>query len=141
RKPRTKAGRPHLLPLPKPLITMFMHLPRFDGNEHVFPSCRKKGGHLVGLQKAWERIRDRAEKKYKGVQEIRLHDLRRTTGSWMVMSGRSLPMIGQILDHSQQRTTQIYAQFALDPVREALDQNAQQMVKIGKLKVLTRRNK
>lgn len=138
RKPRTKAGRPHLLPLPKPLIAMFMRLPRFDGNEYVFPSGRKKGGHLVGLQKAWERIRERAGEKDKGVLDIRLHDLRRTTGSWMVMSGRSLPMIGQILDHSQQRTTQIYARFALDPVREALDQNAQQMVKIGKLKALTR---
>ena len=33
----TKAGRPHLLPLPHTLVTLLLGLPRVVGNPYVFP--------------------------------------------------------------------------------------------------------
>lgn len=52
---------------------------------------------------------------------IRLHDLRRTFGSWMAMSGASLPVIGRTLGHSNTSTTQVYARLAEDAPRAAME--------------------
>jgi integrase len=49
----------------------------------------------------------------------RLHDLRHTYASHLVSSGLSLPLIGQLLGHTQAATTQRYAHLADDPLREA----------------------
>jgi integrase len=83
-------------------------------------------GHLVEPKKAWQRIRNRA-----GVPDVRLHDLRRTLGSWLAGQGYSLPLIGRALNHTNVATTQIYARLNLDPVREALDRNAELMLRAG----------
>jgi integrase len=59
---------------------------------------------------------------------IRIHDLRRTTGSWLAMAGASLPLIGKVLNHSNASTTQIYARLAEDAPRAALDALAEKMI-------------
>jgi integrase len=56
--------------------------------------------------------------------DLRMHDLRRTVGSWMASSGASLPLIGKVLNHKTSQATQVYARFMLDPIREALEQVA-----------------
>ena len=60
--------------------------------------------------------------------DVHFHDLRRTLGSWLVQSGSSLPLIGRALNHADPSTTQIYARFALDPVRTALDGHANRLL-------------
>jgi integrase len=118
----TKANRVHLLPLPLPVIREIQKLPRMDGNEFIF--CGRWGRHhLVNISKPWARIRKAA-----GLNDVRVHDLRRTLGSWLVAAGASLPLIGKALNHSQAATTQIYARMQLDPVRLALDANATKML-------------
>ena len=125
RIPDTKAGRPHTLPLPQPVIHELMKLPRLEGNPHVF--CGRWGkSHLVNVSKPWKRIRHEA-----GLNDVRIHDLRRTLGSWLVAAGASLPLIGKTLNHSQQSTTAIYARLQLDAVRTALDQNATRMLTVA----------
>ena len=118
RLPETKAGRPHLLPLPAPAIAMLESLPSRGKSDWVFPSA-SASGHIVEPAKAWQRIRKRA-----GVPDVRIHDLRHTLASWLVGAGYSLPLIGRALNHSQIATTERYAHLALDPVREALERNA-----------------
>jgi integrase len=118
RLPETKAGRPHLLPLPAPAIAMLEDLPSRGKSDWVFPSA-SASGHIVEPAKAWQRIRKRA-----GVPDVRIHDLRHTLASWLVGAGYSLPLIGRALNHSQTQTTERYAHMALDPVREALERNA-----------------
>ena len=54
---------------------------------------------------------------------LRLHDLRRTGGSWMAMNGASLPLIGKVLNHSNASTTQVYARLAEDVTRTALEEH------------------
>jgi len=70
-----------------------------------------------------------------GVADARLHDLRRTVGSWLAQSGNSLHLIGRVLNHASQSTTAIYARFAQDHVRDALDQHAARILgAAGKLR-------
>lgn len=126
RLPETKAGRPHLLPLPGPVLAALRELPRLEGSPFVFPSHGKRG-HLTDLSRAWARLCERAN-----LSDLRIHDLRRTLGSWLAVSGASLTLIGKVLNHSQVSTTQIYARLNLDPVRVALEANAAKMLEIAK---------
>lgn len=121
---KTKADRPHLLPLPQPVIDLLRGLPRLHDNEHVFPGRHGKG-HLVNVGKNWRRIRAQA-----GLEDVRIHDLRRTLGSWLVGRGASLPLIGRVLNHTQASTTQVYARLDVDGVRRALEENAHTMLKL-----------
>jgi integrase len=122
--PDTKAGRGHTLPLPSAVIEILNSIPRLAGSPYVFPS-HGKTGHLVEPKSAWARIRERA-----GLADLRIHDLRRTVGSWLAAQGESLTMIGKVLNHSQPSTTAIYARLHLDPVRAAMDRNVDQMLTI-----------
>jgi len=126
RIPHTKARRPHLLPLPEPVVSLLKELPPMLGCPYVFPG-RDGKGHLVNIAKAWARIRGRA-----GLTDVRIHDLRRTLGSWLAANGASLPLIGRALNHTQVSTTAIYARLNLDPVRTALETNAQRMLALTK---------
>jgi integrase len=118
RIPSTKAGRPHLLPSPNAAVDILDILPRTS--TFVFPG-KGASGHMAEPSKAWQRIRKRA-----GVMDARIHDLRRTLGSWLAVQGYSLPLIGRALNHSNLSTTQIYAQ--LEPVRAALEKTAELML-------------
>jgi integrase len=116
RIPTTKAGRPHLLPLPNAAVEILKALPR--SSEYVFPGTGTSG-HLTEVAKVWQRIRKRA-----GVPDARIHDLRRTLGSWLAAQGHSLPLIGRALNHTNASATQVYARLDLEPVRDALEKNA-----------------
>jgi integrase len=124
RIPNTKAGRPHYIPLARPALEELKRLPRLHDNPYVFPG-RGGRGHLTKLATAWRAIRTKA-----GIADVRVHDLRRTLGSWLAASGASLPLIGKVLNHSQPSTTAIYARLDLEPVRGVLEANADRMLGI-----------
>jgi integrase len=119
--PMTKAGRKHTLTLAPPVVALLQSIPRLNGSPYVFPSHRGSG-HLVNISKAWRRIRERA-----GLQDVRIHDLRRTVGSMLRANGANLTLIGKVLNHEQQSTTAIYARMNLDSVRKAMDTHADQL--------------
>jgi integrase len=118
----TKAGRPHLLPVPHALVAILRSLPRVEGNPYVFPG-QNGVGHLQNMKRAWDRIRVKA-----GVHDVRFHDLRWTVGSWLAGSGESLHLIGKVLNHRDVSTTAIYARLNLTPVRQALERHATKML-------------
>jgi len=62
------------------------------------------------------------------IDDVRLHDLRRTVGSWLAQSGNSLHLIGRVLNHSNASTTQVYARFGEDSVRTALEQHGTRLM-------------
>ena len=45
--------------------------------------------------------------------------------------GASLPVIGKVLNHSNPKTTQIYARLNVDPLRQVLEANAERMMLLG----------
>lgn len=63
-----------------------------------------------------------------GLMDIRLHDVRRTLGSYQAINGTSLHVIGQSLGHKSLKSTQIYARLTLDPVRESISKAVQSMI-------------
>ncbi len=95
----------------------------------VFPGTGKSG-HLVEPKKGWIRIKERA-----GIKDLRLHDLRRSLGSWQAITGSSLVIIGKTLAHKDQKTTAIYAQLDNDPVRESLQKATEAIFNAGNYKL------
>ncbi|MBF0342210.1 MAG: tyrosine-type recombinase/integrase [Magnetococcales bacterium] len=110
-----------LVPLTPMVLEILAGLPH--GVEWVFPSPKSKTGHLVEPRKAWERVLARA-----GIEDARIHDLRRTMGSWQAITGASLPIIGKSLGHASQQATAIYARLNLDPVRAAMEKATDAMM-------------
>lgn len=122
RLPETKAGRVHYIPLSPPAVALLRDLPQAEGNPFILPG-KLPGAHLVNISKPWGRVRTAA-----GVEDVRLHDLRRTVGSWLAQSGNSLHLIGRVLNHSNQSTTAVYARFGEDSVRAAMDRHGAQIM-------------
>ncbi len=123
RLPETKTGETRYVPLSAPALEIIRSLPRQVGNPYLLPSIVRRGRHLVNIEKPWRRVRKAA-----GCADVRLHDLRRTVGSWLATSGHSLPLIGKILGHREARTTQIYARLGEDVAKQALEDHGARII-------------
>lgn len=121
----TKAGRTHYVPLPPHTRALLQALPKQEGNPYLLPG-QKTGHHLVNIEKTWRQVRKAA-----GVDDVRIHDLRRTVGSWLAQAGNSLPLIGRILNHSTPQTTMIYAYLGDDLARHALAKHEERITAIA----------
>lgn len=117
RLPDSKTGA-KIVPLGAAAVALLRTVPRIEGEPYVFASPRK-GRHLVGLQKVWERVREAA-----GLSDVRLHDLRHSFASVAVAGGFSLFMIGKVLGHKDTRTTEIYAHLGADPAKAVANQTS-----------------
>jgi integrase len=121
---KAKADEDIPMPLSGPALEILKrrYAERVEGAEWVFPS-RGKTGHLAESKKVWAALLKRA-----GITNLRLHDLRRTFGSWQAACGFSLQVIGKTLGHKNQSTTAIYARLNLDPVRNAVEATTDAML-------------
>ncbi|MEW6237547.1 MAG: site-specific integrase [Candidatus Omnitrophota bacterium] len=128
RIPQTKAGRIHHVPLSAAALDILKSIPKCSRNPFVFVGV-KEGAHLVNIDKAWRRIKARA-----GLHDVRIHDLRRTCGSWMASSGVSLPIIGKALNHSNQSTTAVYARLGENPVKGAFEDYGGKILNIAAIR-------
>lgn len=63
--------------------------------------------------------------------DIRIHDLRRTLGSWQAMTGATLAVIGKSLNHRSASATAIYARLDHDPIRVAVTRATDVMLNLG----------
>jgi integrase len=116
--PDTKAGDPLRVTLSPEAIDILRRRREVVNGEWVFPSeasRKSKTGHLVEPKGAWRKLLEQAE-----IKNVRLHDLRRTFGSFQAASGASLLIIGKSLGHKSQASTKIYARLNLDPVRASV---------------------
>lgn len=115
RIPLTKNGTAQTIPLEDAELEILNRrkVEAKSGCPWVFPGTGATG-HLADPKAGWARILERA-----GIQDLRIHDLRRSLASFMVDSGASMAVIGKALNHQSQATTAIYARLSLDPVREA----------------------
>jgi integrase len=85
-----------------------------------------KGAHVLEFRKPWGKLLERA-----GIGNLRLHDVRRTLGSWLSKSGAALPVIKAALGHADIATTAIYTRTEDAGVRKALEVAAQRMLEAG----------
>jgi integrase len=122
-----KTGEAVVIPLADPVVELLLARRESQVNEWVFPSPRKPGAHASGFDDAWQLLRSEAK-----LDEIHLHDLRRSLGSWQAELGTSLPIIGKSLGHKGTSSTGIYARLGIGPVREAVNAAVSAMVKASK---------
>lgn len=126
--PRTKTGDSQIVTLTLEAVEILKARKKETSSVFVFPG-NGKTGHLVEPKSGWKRILKRAD-----IHDLRIHDLRRTFGSWQAITGSSLPIIGKSLNHKNASTTQIYARLNLDPVRESVQRATVAMLKAGNRK-------
>jgi integrase len=128
--PVSKNGQPLCVPLVKEALDILKERRRnASSGTWVFPSSTSESGHLVEVKRAWGQFRKRA-----GTPDLRVHDLRRTLGSWEAGLGTSLPIIGASLGHKSLEATQVYAKLNVQPVREAIRGAVTAMIAAGKKK-------
>jgi integrase len=87
-----------------------------ESSSWVFPSKESKSVHIQEPKTAWKRILERAELK-----NLRIHDLRRTCGSYQAIAGTTLAIIGKLLGHKSPQSTAIYAGLSNAPVRASME--------------------
>jgi integrase len=125
RIPDTKNGESQLLPLSIQALDILKRRHKTTESIWVF-SGNGKAGYFQDPKKAWKRILERGE-----FEDLRIHDLRRTLGSWQAASGVSLHIIGKTLGHKSASSTQVYARLDLDPVRASLETATNAMFALG----------
>jgi integrase len=112
---RTKAGTAQVRLLPAPAVRILQELPRIKDSPHVFPSPTNPAKPRGDFKRPWERIRKSAK-----LEDVTLHDLRRTAGSHMAQAGVPLQVIQEVLGHSHSGVTRLYARLSSENERDAL---------------------
>ena len=115
-----KAKRPYTSELVPEVVDILKE--RKQTKPWVFPSFGESG-HLVSLKRGWKQLLTRI-----GIKNVRIHDLRRTFGSYQAMEGVSLHIIGGTLGHSSTASTEIYARLQGETKRAAAVKATQKML-------------
>jgi integrase len=111
----SKSGKPMTVPLTRRALEVLQRRRETDPKSaYVFPAASATG-HMAMPKRQWA-----AFVKSTGLPDLRLHDLRRSAGSWAAMTGASLPIIGKALGHKSAASTEVYARLQADPVLSAL---------------------
>ena len=105
RIPETKNGEALTIPLNDEAVEILKARKAYQDDNNIkskwiFPSDKSKSGHLGASGERWARILKRAN-----IKNLRIHDLRRTLGSWQAMTGTSTAVIGKTLGHKSRATT------------------------------------
>jgi integrase len=114
RLPDSKLNEPRTIHLSDAAIEVLKTLPR--AGLHVIAGA-KPGEPLKNLSRSWIVAR-----KYGGLQDVRLHDLRHSYASLAAGRGVSLQMIGKLLGHKVPATTARYAHLARDHMQTINDE-------------------
>jgi integrase len=124
----TKQKKSHMVPLNGPALSLLVEMKEAADEEnrkrakdelpaliHLFPGYG--GNDAQGdLKRTWTTVCAEAH-----ISGLRFHDLRHSFASFLVSSGHNLPLIGQLLGHSNPQTTARYAHLLMDPQRQATD--------------------
>lgn len=110
------------VPLIEPALQILRARKAVTRSVFVFASPSSASGHLEEPKRAWKSLLKRAK-----LSDIRIHDLRRTMGSYQTMTGASSTIVGKTLGHKSQTATAVYARLNLDPVRASMEAAVEMM--------------
>jgi integrase len=99
---------------------------RGTGRQFVVAERESLGESLARARRDAKRLRLDTTKAR--IADVRIHDLRRTLGSWQARTGASLSIIGKSLSHKSVQTTAIYSRLDLDPVRASVERATSAML-------------
>jgi integrase len=95
-----------------------------EGEPYVFPA-NSASGHVEDFDRRWNKFRTAAK-----LPHIRIHDIRRSVGSYMAIAGESLQKIAATLGHRSVKATESTYSHLLDAsVKEARQAGQNEMVR------------
>jgi integrase len=109
----TKQKTEHEAPLNTTALALLRQM-REAGGDSPFLFPGDQSGHVGNPKKHWAAICKAA-----GITGLRVHDLRHSYASMLTSSGHGLPVIGELLGHSNPMTTARYAHLIDDAARAA----------------------
>jgi len=111
---RAKSGKSRVIPLGMVAMEILERRPKLSGNPYVFPG-KVPGQPLVNPTKAFQRILANA-----AISDLKLHDLRRTTGTLLLNNQGTMEQCRVLLGHQSSAITATrYAFLSNDHVRDA----------------------
>lgn len=119
----SKTGE-RIVPLNEPAKKVLEEIEKQSENPYVFCSAKHKHGHLVNIEKAWQKIRKKVD-----LNDVRIHDLRHSFASFAIKQGLDLYQIAKLLGHKNIRTTTRYAHLAKEDLIKASNVVGQVFVK------------
>lgn len=117
--PATKSGRPQFVTMNAAARQVLKELKAARASEWVLPSVSSSVRPISkgGLEAAWHRLRVAAQ-----LEDVRLHDLRHTVGTYAGQSGANAFLVRDLLRHKNLAMTGRYVNRSDDPVRTLSDQ-------------------
>lgn len=91
-------------------------------SEWVFPMQDDRTRCIADIDHAWARLKEAT-----GIKDARIHDLRRTAGSWATQAGAPLPAVGKLLGHKSHNSTAVYARADIAAARGAAELVAERL--------------
>jgi integrase len=116
----TKSGGPQLVTMNAPARQVLKVLQASNGaSEWVLPSISNPRQPIskAGIEAAWQKIRIAAQ-----IEDVRMHDLRHTVGTYAGQSGANAFLVRDLLRHKNLAMTGRYVNWADSPVRTLSDQ-------------------
>lgn len=110
--PVTKSGKARTVHLNEEAHARFEQMKRHPDTDYVFVNPKTKT-RLVNPTKGVQRLLKRAD-----IKNFRIHDCRHTFASMIVINGGSLYAVQKLLGHADPNTTQRYAHFGSEHLRQ-----------------------
>ena len=116
----SKHGDEMVIPLTREAVALLTEMKKRRGTSPwVFPSEKSKSGHIEEPRKARETLLKAAD-----IQNLWLHDLRRTFGSRLAETHASGAVIAAAMGHKSLQSARSYLHLQVDAVRDAMERAA-----------------
>ena len=113
--PENKGNKHIKLPMNDELYNLFLNMPK-SASEYVFINPRTNTAFGdEGMRKEWNKIKEKAN-----IKNLRFHDLRHTVGTRLAQKGVPVPVIKDIMAHSDIKTTMRYVHTAEEQMKQAM---------------------
>jgi len=120
----TKNGQPHTVALTSEEINILKRRRNSATSDFVFPG-EGDTGHFVEPKRCWIKLLKDAE-----IENLRMHDLRRSMASWMANTGANATLIQSALNHKDIKTTlSVYTHTVKDAERAAREKAQEFMLR------------
>lgn len=105
----------HRIPLSSMALDIIVEQKKkHSGSEWVFPSRKQTAGHIQWFQRSFNKVR-----LHSGLEDVTMHDLRRTAASLMTGMGVPRLVVSKILNHVEQGVTRVYDRHGYDGEKRA----------------------
>ncbi len=121
-KEQSKNDERMVLPLNEKAIEVLKRRKQQSKSKYVFPNLNDLTKHLTSVKHSWASFLETTS-----IEDLRIHDLRRSFGSYLAISGANLPVIAKALGHKSLKSTEIYARLNVDAVAKASEDGVERM--------------